>query len=172
MSSVGADGSLPLTLPDGFRTFRVPRSTHSAEWVSRTLGGHLPVSASHPVPVPGSFPKSPYAGPWGALRGDAGVSLVVPTRVPATLIAPVPCVRTFCVTVPVSGFRATTMGSWEGFSAVPKPAHVAASSAAGAAPALSIALDTLSDFGNPEPYIQCRLSRISNPASSIAHTIR
>ena len=34
--------------------------------------------------------------------------------------------------------------------------------------ALSMALDTSCDFGNPDPYSHMMLSRISNPASSIA----
>src|SRR5690606_3541563 len=41
-----------------------------------------------------------------------------------------------------------------------------------APPALSIALDTSSDFGNPDPYSHAMLSRISNPASSTAAASR
>jgi hypothetical protein len=33
---------------------------------------------------------------------------------------------------------------------------------------LSIAIDTLRDFGKPEPYIQAMVSLISKPASSMA----
>ena len=116
--------------------------------------------------------------------------------------APVPCSSTFAATVPTSGLRATTMGSWAGFSAVPKPDHFFAASVAGAggvypftgglgrfasvrpatvkpfpsclsAPAaLSIALLTSSDLGNPLPYSQWIESRISNPASSMATVIQ
>jgi hypothetical protein len=38
--------------------------------------------------------------------------------------------------------------------------------------ALSMALPTSSDFGNPDPYSHAMLSRISNPASSTAHANR
>ncbi|SIE77251.1 Uncharacterised protein [Mycobacteroides abscessus subsp. abscessus] len=127
---------------------------------------------------------------------------MVATRHASMFSAPVPCSSTFAATVPANGLRATTMGSNEGLSAVPQPCHCLASPVAGAvasysarnfpsvtvwddatpfvwaitsrsAPAaLSMALDTSSDFGNPEPYSQAMLSRISKPASSIAAASR
>src|SRR5699024_9982200 len=204
------------------------------------------------------------------------VSTVVPILHASTLIAPVPCARTFLATVfSARGLRARTIGSNAGFNAVPQPSHCAASGVAGmsrrslasgggppsmlavnvpigfpapcfpvtrrsasaitgphrassisrrsrraghqrasgnwyliqlatapvrfpsttsatsnvlvypfaviaarsAAPnsrcwdapgRLSIAFPTSCDFGNPDPYSHARLSRISNPASSIA----
>lgn len=53
-------------------------------------------------------------------------------RHPSTLIAPVPYARTLAATVPMSGLRATHIGSCAGFSAVPQPSHCAASGVAGA----------------------------------------
>jgi hypothetical protein len=54
------------------------------------------------------------------------------------LSAPVPCFATFASTVPTNGLRATTIGSWAGFSAVPHPS----------------CSPRLCDFGKPEPYSQ------------------
>jgi hypothetical protein len=45
--------------------------------------------------------------------------------------APVPCVSTLAVTVPMSGLRASTIGSTAGFSAVPQPCHFFAASVEG-----------------------------------------
>ena len=103
--------------------------------------------------------------------------------------------------MPIRGLRATTIGSWAGFRAVPQPCQICASlvcaslvcgdqpsapkpflaiateaslrdcgsSLGRSAPAaLSIALLTSSDLGNPEPYKYIIWSRISNPASSTA----
>src|SRR5699024_6211430 len=56
------------------------------------------------------------------------VSTVVPILHASTLIAPVPCARTFLATVfSARGLRARTIGSWPGFNAVPQPSHCAAS---------------------------------------------
>src|SRR5699024_7568447 len=57
-----------------------------------------------------------------------------------TLIAPVPCARTFLATVfSARGLRARTIGSKAGFNAVPQPSHCAASGVAGAVIGTSIA---------------------------------
>src|SRR5699024_1154021 len=58
---------------------------------------------------------------------------VVPFLHASTLIAPVPCARTFLATVfSARGLRARTIGSNAGFSAVPQPSHCLASGVAGA----------------------------------------
>ncbi|SKN01556.1 Uncharacterised protein [Mycobacteroides abscessus subsp. massiliense] len=46
--------------------------------------------------------------------------------------APVPYSSTFAATVPANGFRATTIGSNDGLSAVPQPCHRLAATVAGA----------------------------------------
>ena len=53
-------------------------------------------------------------------------------RHPSTLIPPVPHFSTFAATVPSRGLRAHTIGSQDGFRAVPHPAHWRAASVAGA----------------------------------------
>jgi hypothetical protein len=59
------------------------------------------------------------------------------------------------VSDPPSGFKPCTTTSCAGFNAVPRPCP------------------TFNDFGNPDPYPQYNTeSRISNPASSMAHASR
>lgn len=48
---------------------------------------------------------------------------IVPTLHPSMFSAPVPYSNTFAATVPVSGLRATMIGSQAGLRAVPNPSH-------------------------------------------------
>src|SRR5699024_8118558 len=110
-------------------------STHAAVcWSSSTFAGQRPDGAE-PVGwaliVSSELVKDtallpPYILDFGQ------VSTVVPILHASTLIAPVPCARTFLATVfSARGLRASTIGSNAGFNAVPQPSHCAASGVAG-----------------------------------------
>src|SRR5699024_10547850 len=111
-------------------------STHAAAWwSSSTFAGQRPDGAE-PVGwaliVSSELVKDtallpPYILDFGQ------VSTVVPILHASTLIAPVPCARTFLATVfSARGLRARTIGSYAGFNAVPHPSRCSASGVAGA----------------------------------------
>src|SRR5699024_46987 len=122
----------------GFRAPPVPpasplcSSTHAAAcWSSSTFAGQRPWVVSPPLLDPFSpSPRTPV---------DASDLLMMSGLAPlpilhaSTLIAPVPCARTFLATVfSARGLRARTIGSNAGLSAVPQPSHCSASGVAGA----------------------------------------
>src|SRR3569623_2710304 len=73
-----------------------------------------PLFDSFHVLPPAAFPPQP-------------VCFSASTRHPSTLIAPVPCLSTFCATVPISDLRPKQIGSSAGFSAAPHPFHISQS---------------------------------------------
>src|SRR5699024_3520893 len=84
------------------------------------------------------------------------VSTVVTILHPSTLIAPVPCARTFLATVfSARGLRASTTGSWPGFNAVPQPSHCTASGVAGAVTSTTCCPPCLPSANSPVRLVGC-----------------
>src|SRR5690606_17682321 len=132
-------------------------SSAACDSSSTTFVGHRP--SGEPPRGPGSAarltpPCSAYLFVELASSAERGPSESEPSpiRVASMFSAPVPYASTFAATVPTRGFRAITIGSNAGFSAVPQPSQ---------SPSRFL------DFGNPDPYSHAIESRISNPASSI-----
>src|SRR5690606_8702617 len=94
------------------------------------------------------------------------------TRQASMFMPPVPYLRTFLYSGPSNGLLATTIGSRAGLRAVPQPSHRLASSVVSTPERLLISLEIFMDLGKPIEYNQSIESRISNPASSMAHVIR
>src|ERR1043166_9576851 len=98
------------------------------------FAGHRPALGSNPAVSPRvMLDPLPYIAE-SLVFGDAGTPLTPSIRHPSILIAPTRCAARFAATVPISGLRASTIGSHAGFSAVPHPSH---------------SPSWLCDFGNP-----------------------
>src|SRR5699024_5625043 len=112
-------------------------STHAAAWwSSSTFAGQRPDGAGggggDDTYAVGRYPCSAFRASRDAMPPGMLLPPVVPILHASTLIAPVPCVRTFLATVfSARGLRARTIGSNAGLSAVPQPSHCAASGVIG-----------------------------------------
>ena len=113
--------------------------------------GQRPAGSSC-TPAPSPFPRTALS--VRVIGGRTSLSVLI-TLAASTFSPPVPCAITFAATVPVSGLRASTMGSAAGLSAVPQPSHWRAASVAGTVSGSSAAVprspDIEPDVADPPP---------------------
>lgn len=110
-------------------------SAAAASSLRMTFAGHRPDACVAPSPLVRSSPppKCPYVVRLlSPFRAPDGLPCCPGIRLASMFSAPVPCASTFAAMVPLSLLRARMIGSCAGFSAVPHPAHCAASGVAGA----------------------------------------